>query len=49
MDVTERNAPGSMGGGVAFPGRGVGNGDGGGNAGRSGREENVPPGDSGGV
>lgn len=42
IEVTERNTPGSIGGGVALPGRGVGNGEG------SGRDENVPPGESGG-
>lgn len=42
IDVTERKTPGSIGGGVAFPGFGVGNGGG------SGSVENVPRGESGG-
>lgn len=43
IDVTERNTPGSIGGGVAFPGLGLGNGGGGGN------EEKELCGESGGV
>lgn len=43
IEVTERKMPGSIGGGVAFPGGGVGNGGGGGSV------LNVSRGESGGV